>query len=167
MSRPLFNLAARQQFNRQFARHASTTSEATAQATAVASQASAQANAAASKAAAGAKNLASGVVGRVNGIAQPLIYYSQVAFHFARQVGTHAKVGVPDFGAATQGISNFTSAFKNGAWKKVTVRQVGQLAAEGVVISGFFLVGEMIGKGSIIGYQIPGTDHFLDGEGGH
>ena len=90
------------------------------------------------------------------GIAEPLIYYSRVGFQFVRQVGTHAKVGVPDFGAATQGISNFTSAFKNGEWKKVTVRQVGQLAAEGVVISGFFLVGEMIGKGSIIGYHIPG-----------
>ena len=56
MSRPFFNLAARQQFNRRLVRSASTTSEATAQASAVAS-----------KAADGAKNLASGIVGRVNG----------------------------------------------------------------------------------------------------
>jgi hypothetical protein len=61
------------------------------------------------------------------------------------------------------GISAFLGAFGNGAWRKVTVSQAGELAGAGVKILGFFVVGEMVGKGSIIGYQIPGTDSALSG----
>ena len=66
---------------------------------------------------------------------------------------------IPNFGLAQEGIGRFFSAFSSGAWKQVTVRQAAELAGEGVKIGGFFYIGEMIGKGSIIGYQIPGFVH--------
>ena len=59
-------------------------------------------------------------------------------------------------GEAQLGFANFFSSFSNGAWKKVTLNQVGSLVAAGTTVYGFFLVGEMIGRGSVVGYKIPG-----------
>lgn len=47
----------------------------------------------------------------------------------------------------------------SGAWRTVTVKQAAEFVGEGIKFGGFFLVGEMIGRGSIIGYQIEGTGH--------
>lgn len=56
-------------------------------------------------------------------------------------------------------------------WRAVKISDLFIVAGEGIKIygfdlllkTGFFLFGEMIGKGSIIGYQIPGTDHAVGG----
>lgn len=64
---------------------------------------------------------------------------------------------------AKTGYSSFLGSFANGAWRKVTLSQSLELLGQGIQIGGFFLVGEMIGKGSIIGYQIPGTDNAVKG----
>ncbi|KNC98214.1 uncharacterized protein SPPG_06614 [Spizellomyces punctatus DAOM BR117] len=104
-----------------------------------------------------------GVAGKLTGFAEPIIYYSRVGLEFLRSVAVHQKLAIPNVENGMSGLTNFYSAFKNGAWKKVTLRQTGQLAAEGIKISGFFLVGEMIGKGSVIGYQIEGTEHHAEG----
>jgi hypothetical protein len=47
----------------------------------------------------------------------------------------------------------------SGQWRQVTVKQAVEFLTEGVKIGGFFLVGEMIGRGSVIGYQIEGTSN--------
>ncbi|KAI8826071.1 uncharacterized protein EV422DRAFT_563880 [Fimicolochytrium jonesii] len=143
MSRPVryFNLAARQTLSR---RGVSTPSVDTA----------------------AIKNQAQGVVGKATAFAEPIIYYSRVSLEFLRSVAHHQKVAIPSIDNGIVGLSNFYGAFKTGAWKKVTLRDVGQLSLEGIKIGGFFLVGEMIGRGSVIGYQIHGADN-LDGEGGH
>jgi hypothetical protein len=97
------------------------------------------------------------VEGVNQGIATPIIYYARVGLSFVGQVASHQNMTtIPNFGLAQEGIGRFVSAFTNGAWKQVTVRQAAQLAGEGIKIGGFFYVGEMIGKGSVIGYQIPG-----------
>ncbi|KAJ3300073.1 hypothetical protein HK104_004795 [Borealophlyctis nickersoniae] len=145
----LFNLASRQLVQRRTA----TTSTA---------EVKTQAQEAATKAQEAAKNAGSKLVQKLTGFAEPIIYYSRVGFEFARSVATHQKLAVPDVASATQGLTNFYQTFTNGAWKKVTVRQAGQILGEGVKIGGFFLVGEMIGKGSVIGYQIPGTERHED-----
>ena len=91
------------------------------------------------------------------GFAEPFLYYGRVGLNFVGQVATHQKLTViPNVGTAMEGLGGFISALTNGSWKKVTLRQVGKLSIEGIKIYGFFLVGEMIGRGSIIGYQIPG-----------
>ncbi|KAJ3043318.1 hypothetical protein HDV00_005321 [Rhizophlyctis rosea] len=179
MSRPLFNLALRQQLVQRVTQRSATT---TAQAAQAAQNAAANATATASNAASNAANVASnaaqnafasaqkaapGVVTKVTGYVEPFIYYTRVTLEFARQVAVNSKLGIPDFGAATGGISNFYNAFKTGAWRKVTLRQAGEVAGEGVKITGFFIVGEMIGRGSIIGYHIPGTFNTGEEDGGH
>ncbi|KAJ3176445.1 hypothetical protein HDU87_005314 [Geranomyces variabilis] len=145
MSRPIryFNLAARQTLGR---RNATTPSIGSA----------------------AVKKQAEGVAGKATAFVEPIIYYARVGLQFVRAVGVHQKVALPSIDGGISGISNFAAAFRNGAWKKVTLRQTGQLAIEGVKVSGFFLVGEMIGRGSVIGYQIPGADNHDDAEaGGH
>jgi hypothetical protein len=47
----------------------------------------------------------------------------------------------------------------SGQWRNVSLKQAGEFVTEGIKIGGFFLVGEMIGRGSVIGYQIEGTSH--------
>jgi hypothetical protein len=39
-------------------------------------------------------------------------------------------------------------------WKNIKITNLIVMAGEGIKIYGFFLVGEMVGKGSIIGYQV-------------
>ncbi|KAJ3116484.1 hypothetical protein HDU96_009569 [Phlyctochytrium bullatum] len=109
-----------------------------------------------------AQKIATGVTERLTALANPLIYYGRVAVEFGRQVAVHQKITIPtpaQLGEAQLGIANFFAAFQNGAWKKVTLKQAGSLAASGVTIYGFFLAGEMIGRGSVIGYHIPGSGH--------
>lgn len=92
----------------------------------------------------------------VTGYAEPVIYYSRVGLEFLRSVALHQKVAIPNVEAGVSGLTNFYNALKTGAWKQVTLRQTGQIAAEGIKIGGFLLVGEMIGRGSVIGYHIEG-----------
>ncbi|KAI8908473.1 hypothetical protein EDD86DRAFT_207762 [Gorgonomyces haynaldii] len=99
------------------------------------------------------------IASRLTAYAEPVIYYGRVGVEFVGQVLKHQKMtAVPNFGLAQEGIAKFISAFSNGQWRNVTIRQTFQLAAEGLKIYGFFLVGEMIGKGSVVGYQIPGNE---------
>ncbi|KAI9102607.1 hypothetical protein DFS34DRAFT_609843 [Phlyctochytrium arcticum] len=109
------------------------------------------------------RKTAEGVAGKAYGYAEPIIYYGRVGLEFLRSVAVHQKVGLPNVEKGISGLSTFAAAFRNGEWKKVNLRQVYQLSGEGLKVTGFFLVGEMIGRGSVIGYQIPGTDH----SGGH
>eukprot|EP00842_Homolaphlyctis_polyrhiza_P000763 jgi/Hompol1/1688/HPOL_001420-RA len=62
----------------------------------------------------------------------------------------------PNVAEAQEGIAKFFKALQNGEWKKVTIGQTAGFVAEGIKIYGFFLVGEMIGRGSVIGYKIEG-----------
>ncbi|KAJ3023619.1 hypothetical protein HKX48_002168 [Thoreauomyces humboldtii] len=102
------------------------------------------------------KQNAQGLVNKATAFAEPFIYYTRVGLEFFRSVAVHQKIAIPAVDNGINGITGFYSAFRNGAWKKVTLRQTGQLAIEGVKISGFFLAGEMLGRGSVIGYQIHG-----------
>ncbi|KAH9270514.1 hypothetical protein BASA83_007326 [Batrachochytrium salamandrivorans] len=80
------------------------------------------------------------------------------------QVAAHQRVtSLPNVGVAQEGIAKFFQAFSNGEWKKVTLAQTVSFGLEGVKIYGFFLVGEMIGRGSIVGYNIEGSGS----HGGH
>ncbi len=47
-------------------------------------------------------------------------------------------------------------SFQTGAWKKVTVKEATYLSAQIGTIAGFFFVGEMIGRGNALGYDVPG-----------
>ncbi|KAJ3325962.1 hypothetical protein HDV06_002347 [Boothiomyces sp. JEL0866] len=89
-----------------------------------------------------------------------LVYNSKIALSFTNKVFSSAKLtGIPDINAATQGYSSFVNGITSGAWRKVTIGQAGELVGAGVTIGGFFLAGEMLGRWSIIGYKIEGTEH--------
>ena len=95
--------------------------------------------------------------GRLAKFADPVVYYARVAGSFAGQVLKNQNMTtLPHFGQAQEGLGRFVSALGNGAWKSVTLGQAATVVADGVSVVGFFLVGEMVGKRSIIGYQIPG-----------
>ncbi|KAJ3416874.1 hypothetical protein HDV05_008459 [Chytridiales sp. JEL 0842] len=107
-----------------------------------------------------AKDAAANAANRLQAVAEPLIHYGKVAVEFGRLVAQHGKVSLPNpaqFAEAQRGYANFFTALQNGAWKKVTLSEVGSLVAGGVTVYGFFLAGEMIGRGSFVGYHIPGA----------
>ncbi|XP_041373601.1 ATP synthase subunit g, mitochondrial-like [Gigantopelta aegis] len=56
--------------------------------------------------------------------------------------------------------NNLVVAARTGKWKKLTVREAWLNTVVGMEIMFWFFVGEIIGKGSIIGYNIPGATHF-------
>ncbi|KAK6093421.1 hypothetical protein MT418_006041 [Batrachochytrium dendrobatidis] len=107
-----------------------------------------------------AKPVVSSFATRLQGLMDPVIYYGRVGLEFASQVAKHQRVtSFPNVGVAQEGIAKFFQAFYNGEWKKVTLSQVTSFALDGVKIYGFFLVGEMVGRGSVIGYNIEGGSH--------
>ncbi|KAJ3339999.1 hypothetical protein HDU93_007548 [Gonapodya sp. JEL0774] len=83
----------------------------------------------------------------------------QISWATVKLVASNNQMGIPnpaEFGKALSGVTGFFNAFKNGTWRYVTVRDATSLAARGVEIAGFFYVGEMIGRRSLIGYNIEG-----------
>lgn len=92
-------------------------------------------------------------------IAEPLIYYSRVTLEVLKLVAQHQKISIPTpghFAEAQGALGSFFSATQNGAWKAITLAQVGRGLLETVKIGGFFYVGEMIGRRSLVGYDIEG-----------
>ena len=65
-----------------------------------------------------------------------------------------------EFGEVGRGFTNLVSAAKAKKWKNVTVKEatVNTLITAEVIF--WFFIGECIGKGSLIGYQIPGAVDF-------
>jgi hypothetical protein len=51
------------------------------------------------------------------------------------------------------------NALTSGGWKKTTLNEFKELTGLGITIGGFFLVGEMIGRRSIIGYNVGSAHH--------
>jgi len=62
-----------------------------------------------------------------------------------------------ELGQVVQGFSNLVNAVKTQKWRTVTVKEatVNTLVTAEVLF--WFYIGECIGKGSIVGYQIPGA----------
>ncbi|OAF69478.1 ATP synthase subunit g, mitochondrial [Intoshia linei] len=65
-----------------------------------------------------------------------------------------------EFAEIQQSFTNFSNGFKTQSWKQIEVKEAvayTMVAAEMVII---FMMGEIIGKGHVIGYQIPGAVQF-------
>ena len=90
-------------------------------------------------------------------VSEPLFYYSRVSFSFVKQVAHHSKLTSLNVSNGIQGLSNFSSSLTTSRWKTVTVNQIRELLFAAVKIGGFFLVGEMIGRQSIVGYNVGET----------
>ncbi|KAJ3406355.1 hypothetical protein CcCBS67573_g01053 [Chytriomyces confervae] len=104
--------------------------------------------------------LAQSITNAATSAARVGLHYARVGAEFGRLVGAGAKVTLPSPGQLAEaqvGYGKFIATFQNGAWKKVTVREAGQVFGAGVTVYGFFLVGEMIGRGNLVGYKIPGV----------
>ncbi|KAI9332075.1 hypothetical protein BDR26DRAFT_869604 [Obelidium mucronatum] len=99
-------------------------------------------------------------------LAQAGVHYSKVALEFGSLVAKGANVSVPSGAQIAEAQTGFGKLFalgQNAAWKKATVREAGQLLGAGVTVYGFFLAGEMLGRGSLVGYKVPGAAS----KGGH
>ena len=86
-----------------------------------------------------------------------MIYYSRVTGSTLGLLAKHQNIGIPSAGGladAQASLGNLFTSIQTGSWKKVTVGQVGRVLGEGAKITGFFVVGEMIGRRSIVGYNV-------------
>jgi hypothetical protein len=74
-----------------------------------------------------------------------------------RLIAKHEKISIPSatgLADAQAAFGHLFTSFQTGAWKKVTVGQVGKMVGEGAKITGFFVIGEMIGRRSVVGYDV-------------
>ena len=84
-----------------------------------------------------------------------LVFTSKVGLSLAQKVAHYQKMSTPgSFGEAQQGVANFFTTFQTGAWKKVTVKESVYLASQIATVGGFFFIGEAIGRGNLLGYDI-------------
>lgn len=59
----------------------------------------------------------------------------------------------------SEGFQNLATSVKTGKWKTITVKEAWLNTLVTVEIACWFFVGEIIGKGGLIGYNIPGAFH--------
>ncbi|GAB1606099.1 ATP synthase subunit g, mitochondrial-like [Argonauta hians] len=64
-----------------------------------------------------------------------------------------------DMPKVSQGFANLTTGLKTGKWKNLTVKEGFLNSLVAVEIMCWFFIGEIIGKGSLVGYNIPGAFH--------
>ncbi|XP_074653082.1 ATP synthase F(0) complex subunit g, mitochondrial-like [Tubulanus polymorphus] len=65
-----------------------------------------------------------------------------------------------EFPQVQQGFQNLIKSAKNGKWKTVTVKEGFLNACITAEIFFWFFAGEVIGRGSLLGYAIPGAVHY-------
>jgi F-type H+-transporting ATPase subunit g len=91
-------------------------------------------------------------------IAQRVIYQSRVAFEIAKETARREQLGFPKASDWEQAKKEALDAAKN--WQRIrqirnlTKEDVGRAAVAGIEIFGFFLVGEIIGRRSLVGYKL-------------
>ncbi|KAK4289749.1 hypothetical protein Pmani_022495 [Petrolisthes manimaculis] len=59
-----------------------------------------------------------------------------------------------EFGAVAQGFNKIVKGAQTGAWKKVTVKEAWLNTLVTVEVLCWFFIGEVIGKGTVVGYQV-------------
>jgi F-type H+-transporting ATPase subunit g len=59
---------------------------------------------------------------------------------------------------AKQQFRELLQTYSSGAYKQWTMKELFQRSLVAVEVAGFFIIGEMIGRRSIIGYNINGAD---------
>merc|ERR1712062_462942 len=72
---------------------------------------------------------------------------------------SRAELGPPslrELGEVQTGIGNIIKSYRTGAYRNLTVQDAWRNTLVGAEIFFWFIAGECIGKGSIIGYNIPG-----------
>lgn len=121
-----------------------------------ASKAQDQAKAAAAKASAavsGIASRASSLTGRILGLQEPVLYWSKVFGQVAKQVYQAEKMSPPSM---SQFETTYKQLFKSistgqvtSAFKNLSTKDAVKLGADGLVIYGFFVVGEMIGRRNV------------------
>ncbi|KAJ1990167.1 hypothetical protein GGI25_004522 [Coemansia spiralis] len=93
------------------------------------------------------------------GFLEPLVYYSEVAYHLGKQVVIRQNFTLPkkaDFAAAeTQlfKVLEFVKIRNIKSLKEIPVAQWKRGAIKTFELSALFVVGEIIGRGNLIGYK--------------
>lgn len=91
---------------------------------------------------------------------KPVVYNLKVAGEIAKQVYTKEGMSFPtgeQFNQAQQTVKNYLNV---NAWKGLTVRDFAKGGVVFAEIYTFFLVGEIIGRRSLIGYNVkPAEEH--------
>eukprot|EP00745_Piridium_sociabile_P003896 TRINITY_DN12262_c0_g1_i1.p2 TRINITY_DN12262_c0_g1~~TRINITY_DN12262_c0_g1_i1.p2 ORF type:complete len:135 (-),score=33.98 TRINITY_DN12262_c0_g1_i1:257-610(-) len=81
---------------------------------------------------------------------------------------TYAKVELkpPTLGEMPQvqeGFNNLIKSARTGKWKTLTVKEAWLNTLVGAEIMFCFFMGEVLGRGSMVGYYIPGAVHYEAG----
>merc|ERR1712170_32315 len=66
-----------------------------------------------------------------------------------------------EFPAVSAGFSNLLKSATTGKYKQLTVKQAWQNTLVAVEVACWFFVGEIIGKRTLVGYQIEGATDFV------
>ncbi|KAI9311726.1 mitochondrial ATP synthase g subunit-domain-containing protein [Dichotomocladium elegans] len=99
-----------------------------------------------------------GAVTKLNAAQKPIVYNAKVAVEVAKQVyvkeGMHFPTG-SQFAEAEQTAKKYLNL---SAWKKVTAGDVVKGSIVAAELYTFFLIGEIVGRRNLIGYNVESAD---------
>ncbi|KAI9599262.1 mitochondrial ATP synthase g subunit-domain-containing protein [Syncephalis fuscata] len=106
-----------------------------------------------------ASNRAQNMPGRIGSFTHRFIYQSKVAAEIAKETARREKLGIPpaaEWEAAKKELLESAKQYQNLRQRlsQLTVRDFGRAAVVATEIYGFFLVGEIIGRRSLVGYKL-------------
>merc|ERR1711893_106630 len=68
--------------------------------------------------------------------------------------------GLSQMPQVQQGFNNLVRGVRTQRWRELSVKEAAVNTLVGFEIACWFFIGECVGKGTIVGYQIPGATHF-------
>merc|ERR1711936_834749 len=66
-----------------------------------------------------------------------------------------------ELGQVQEGLNKMVVAARIGQWRNLTVKDATLNTLVGLEIMFCFFIGEVLGRGSLIGYHIPGAVHYV------
>ncbi|KAG2223330.1 hypothetical protein INT45_008987 [Circinella minor] len=97
---------------------------------------------------------------KLNALQKPVVYNTKVAVEIAKQVYTKEGMAVPTGEQFAQAQQTLQKSFNMSTLKNLTIRDVAKGGIVAAELYTFFLVGEIVGRRNLIGYDVePAVEH--------
>ncbi|KAJ1968988.1 ATP synthase subunit G atp20 [Dispira parvispora] len=91
---------------------------------------------------------------KINGFVDCTLYWSRVTKEIAKEVYKKEDLAPPSLADYSAARKQLEDLFKSEALKKLTRDDLIKAAVVGIEIAGFFWIGEIIGRRSLVGYDV-------------
>ncbi|KAG2177277.1 hypothetical protein NQZ79_g7399 [Umbelopsis isabellina] len=102
---------------------------------------------------------AQGFLSKLSAIQKPVVYNSKVAAEIAKTVYKKEGMAFPSGQQFSEARTYVEKNLNRNAFKGLTLRDIAKGGVVAAEIYTFFLIGEIVGRRNLIGYNVPSAKH--------